>query len=1058
MAGQSALLSGGASAGGNAMDSVLELLERWVETRSDKLLFEFRNVHGAARHTYRSLLTAVDSLAGGLHGLQLAPGARVLLAFPPGLDTIISLLAAARAGLIAVPVALPRTANDAAMRRLLAVQGDCAASALLCPDAQLARLSALCAAQPALSHLRLSATGALSASAPPPTVAQQEILFLQYTSGSTGTPRGVIVTHRNVIENARATVSCVPIGVSWLPQHHDMGLIGYHLFPIIAGGASYSMAPTDFLRRPASWLRLISEVGASHTSAPDFAYEYCLRPGKITAAELEGLDLSSLQVMMNGGEPVRPESMRRFQQRYAPYGLKPEACMVAYGLAEATLSVTQRGRGSLRLARAPLRAGLALPVTGDETGIEIASCGQPVPGVSVSIAGAGGLADVIGEVLVSGASVTPGYWNAPQQAGQLHSGDLGFLHGGELFICGRQKELLIVGGANFYPDDLEAAASSEHASLRARGICAFQDSGGRVVLLAEVEPAAVAPDPARLASAVRRTCGLLPDAVHVVGPHSICLTTSGKLARAETRQRWEAGALAVRASWTAGGQTVQPGLAEPLTWRTAVQAVFARQGVSAADAGVPLGALGIDSLALASMQLELEDVLRACGAGGVAEACDAPILQQVSLNMLVEVLAPMDQADARACAAALDGLLALKATFDSAIGMRMQADCQLAWPSNDARAPARTGRAILLTGATGFFGPFLLHELMHQTDAEIIVLVRAENADAGLRRVEAALARALLWTPALWLRVRAVCGDLGQTHFGLPDDAWAALVEQVGAIYHNGAMVNYVATYDAMRAANVEGTRTALALARASGAVLQHISSTFIFGWSARGILMEQDCNPGMQALDFGYAQTKWVAEQLCLSARAQGADVRIFRPSLISVSTAGAGDQDDVALRLLAFMIRHGVAVDTPNQLSIVAADVIAHNVVGISLQERAPAHALHVTADRYYSMTELTRVLEREHGLRFRYLDIPHFIDALNQRCTADDPVFPLLDFFNRSAGKIAAMQLKRYSSEVYQRERAHLADARPDPSLSQTGFYLLRYLRERGWIAQVRAVPVA
>lgn len=272
----------------------------------------------------------------------------------------------------------------------------------------------------------------------------------------------------------------------------------------------------------------------------------------------------------------------------------------------------------------------------------------------------------------------------------------------------------------------------------------------------------------------------------------------------------------------------------------------------------------------------------------------------------------------------------------------------------------------------------------------------------------------------------------------------------MGEVFHNGACVNYVMTYEAMRSVNVDGTRTALQLVRDAGCcTLQLISSTFIFGWSAKGVLLEPDANAEMAALDFGYAQSKWVAEQQALAAAAAGMDVRIYRPSLISVSTQGAGDDNDVALRMLAFMIRHGVAVDTPNQLSIVGADIIAHNIVGISRQPRGPGTPLHVTADNYYSMTQLTRVIERDYGYRFSYYDIPHFIDELNRRCTASDPVFPLLDFFNRSAEKIAAMQLKRYSSSGYQLLRGQLADPMPDPTLTETASYLMRYLQEQGMI---------
>jgi len=302
-----------------------------------------------------------------------------------------------------------------------------------------------------------------------------------------------------------------------------------------------------------------------------------------------------------------------------------------------------------------------------------------------------------------------------------------------------------------------------------------------------------------------------------------------------------------------------------------------------------------------------------------------------------------------------------------------------------------------------------------------------------------------------------VCGDLSLPRWGLGSRKWRDLACRVGEVFHNGACVNYVLTYEAMRDANVQGTRTALQLALDSGArAFSLISSTFIFGWTAKGVLLETDSNAEMQELDFGYAQSKWVAERQAQRARAHGLDVRVFRPALISVSTRGAGDSNDVAIRMLAFMIRHGIAVDTPNQLSMVAADVIARNIVGISRLSQCPTPAFHVTADRYYSITELTRMISRDYGYTFTYYDIPGFIAELNRRCSPTDSVYPLLDFFNRSADKMAAMQLKRYSSAAYQDARARLAKPLADPSLAQTAQYLMRYLLDRR-LVEPRGVAV-
>jgi thioester reductase-like protein len=236
---------------------------------------------------------------------------------------------------------------------------------------------------------------------------------------------------------------------------------------------------------------------------------------------------------------------------------------------------------------------------------------------------------------------------------------------------------------------------------------------------------------------------------------------------------------------------------------------------------------------------------------------------------------------------------------------------------------------------------------------------------------------------------------------------------------------------------------------------VHHISSTFIFGWTARGLLLEADSNDPMADLDFGYAQTKWVGEQLVLAARSQGVDARIYRPAIVSASTGGIGHPADVTVRMLAFMINHGIAVDTANQLSILPADVAADNIAAIIGQDDPPARTFHVTTD-YYNIVDLTRVLTAEHGYDFIYHDIPCFIAEMNRRCAKTDPLYPLLDFFNGSAARIAAMQLKRYSNSGYHEARARSRGGRADPALSATVASIVSYLRTQGLVRRPSDPP--
>jgi thioester reductase-like protein len=388
---------------------------------------------------------------------------------------------------------------------------------------------------------------------------------------------------------------------------------------------------------------------------------------------------------------------------------------------------------------------------------------------------------------------------------------------------------------------------------------------------------------------------------------------------------------------------------------------------------------------------------------------------------------------------------------------KMREDARLPLP---VLPPARSGPPsnILLTGATGFLGPFLLSNLLGQTAYTIHALIRATDATHGLDRIVASLHQAHLWSPSLEAEVRArvqvICGDLAEPDLGIGAAAFQRLAETIDAIVHNGALVNYVRTYDALRPTNVAGTRELLRLAMTTHRKTFHlVSSTFIYGWSTLPVVGEWDANEQMSGLDFGYSQTKWVAEQLALAAQRQGLDVRIYRPSLISPTSTGFGSLDDILVRLTAFMIEHGLAVNALNQVSLLPADLIADHIValvGLPTDDTISS-VFNMTADDYYNLGDITRVLSERFGYRFTYHDIPSFAEQLNRRCAPRDPMYPLVDFLTRSADKIAAMRDKRYDNSQYQQARALAKVHLREPALTDTVENLVRFLRSKGLITE-------
>jgi acyl-CoA synthetase (AMP-forming)/AMP-acid ligase II len=400
------------------------------------------------------------------------------------------------------------------------------------------------------------------------------VAFLQYTSGSTSTPKGVIVTHANILANQRMIAggfgsSERSVVGSWLPLYHDMGLIGCVMHPLFLGAPGYLMSPVEFLKAPVTWLRMISRYRVTLAGGPNFAYERCVR--KVTPAQRVGLDLSSWTIAFNGAEPIRAETVDAFTAAFRDTGFRPEAMYPCYGLAEATLYVT--GEPPLRgpVIRAfgvdeLERDGRAAP-TADPGGRRLVSSGRtwgaqrivvvdPLEGRPLPDGG-------VGEIWVRGPNVAKGYWNRAGASAEtfdarlpdgdgpyLRTGDLGFLLEGELYVTGRIKDLIVVRGRNHYPQDLERTA--EEADSRARAGCGvafgIEENGAeQVVIVQEVERDLSPEDLARLARAIRRAVAsahdLSPRAVVLLPPGEIPKTSSGKIQRGLTRERYLDGAL-----------------------------------------------------------------------------------------------------------------------------------------------------------------------------------------------------------------------------------------------------------------------------------------------------------------------------------------------------------------------------------------------------------------------------------------------------------------------------------------------------------------------------------
>jgi thioester reductase-like protein len=1052
-------------------------MDHWAAVHPEKCFSAFLDRQGKPRetHTYQSFEARTRFLAEYLHDdTSLQHGDRVALVYPPGLEMVAAFVACARIGAIPVPVPPATSVAKGGAARLRSVMLDSGA-ALALTDSSLGSapedpLASLGIQWLATDRRQGVARGGSTGS---PT----QTLFLQYTSGSTGVPKGVVVSHQNVIHNSHSTIGHQAIGVSWLPQFHDMGLIGAYLFQIVTGGTIYGFSPLDFLRRPALWLETLSRNQATYTSSPNFGYEYCLSPERVPDAQLAGLDLSTVQVFMNASETVRPSTYRGFLERFEKYGLRPEALVAAYGLAENTLAVASSGRQSVRIDRKSLYAR-AVVIAAEDTPldqqVELISCGKPLAGIHARIVdpdtGEAVESDGIGEIWLAGQSTCQAYWNMPELSkhvfgnsitadsrAYLRTGDLGFLRDGELFVCGRLKDIVILRGQNYYPEDLEAAVERTSEKIQFGSVAAFRGTDGeeRLIVVIGLGSLGDPPHPDEITSSLRAYGYTGPHTIVFVRRQAIKRTTSGKVARSATRDKWLDGSLRTIETHLRDGDAAGLNGAHTLDVRSHYERFLAAYALSGDENARP-GDIGLGSLAIAELLVVLERAVAQADAHDLQETLHMPLLQRLTIAEISALVRGLQEGSADWAVNLRAELNEVKRELDESQATAMRNDALLDLPGAGTVPRADcTFNQVLLTGATGFLGPFLLRSLLDQGSADYTVLMRGTDPAAARERLTTALEAAGLYdlrtAETFAARVHVICGDLASPRLGLSDRGWAQLAETIDTIVHNGAWVDYVLDYDALRSANVEGTRELLRLACVARRKQFHfISSTTIFGWSDKRNLFERDSNPEMAGLDFGYAQTKWVSEQLVLQAREQGIDAQIYRPAFLTASTAGFGHATDIVVRLLSFMIKYGVSFDTDIQLSFMPVDIAAHNIAAVMASSTQPQEpVLHVTIDEYFNMVDLTTQISKDFGILFRYVDMAEFSREMKRLGSVVDPIFPMVDFIVRSHSKVVVMEQKRYRNAAFRLALEESGAGVPNASLQETVSFIMTHLRDRGML---------
>lgn len=922
------------------------------------------------------------------------PGERAILLFAPGLDFITAFYGCLRAGITAVPVPPPDPARlSATLPRLLGIVADAKPSAVLTTAAIAFMAQGLggdIAKVPWIAVDELA-----DAKAPAHTAEPNDLAFLQYTSGSTGEPRGVRVTHQNLVANLQMITDgfglnrpgVVGQGVSWLPFYHDMGLIGKVLGPVYIGACATMFSPLDFLKRPMRWLEVISRYRiVSMSGAPDFAYAYTVK--RAEPALFSKLDLSNWEYAFCGAEPVRAETFKLFSDTFAPCGFNPNVFMPGYGLAEATVFVSARRVGAppkiQGFSAEGLKRGRALP--GNQ---KLVSCGVPPSGTKLLIVDPNTQKPLshghIGEIWIAGPHVSAGYWGkdgdpsfgAMTSDGEgpfLRSGDLGFVdQDGDLYISGRAKDVMIIRGRNIHPHDIEASAEGAHPAIRLGGLSAFGvEKGGEehIVMLCEVDakkPVSAAEVASALRDAVGKAHGVELETVVLVPPRTILRTTSGKIRRNSCRDLYMSGEMPKVAEEHLGDKAAARMERKAQGTLSAAELVAFMQGwiqervrpgpVRPSDS---FTSLGLDSLNLMWLSGDLEKLL---GFEVPVQTLYGGTLKTTAavLSMAHRRLAPEKPRD-------LEG----DARLDPAIAPR------------SLPVVARPEAPWFMTGATGFLGAYVLSNLLARMQSPVICLIRAASDQAAMDRLMDTWAQlGLPGAETLRSRVRAVAGDLSRPHFGLTSARWDELAQTVGTVMHVGAEIDWIKPYSSLKPVNLEGTREVVALCCEASAPMHYVSTIGVFPLAEDVPLPfgeDVDIQNG-DKLQLGYTQSKWAAEKLLEHARARGLPVTVYRPGFVagdSRTGAELSSEHQLFYAFLAGTIQMGEVPALEKVVDASPVDWVGEAIAALSLHPEAQNKRFNLINPQPVRQRALYEIMRR-YGYTLKEVSYPRFRERI-------------------------------------------------------------------------------
>jgi thioester reductase-like protein len=997
--------------------TIIDYLEQRAADDPDKIVYHFVSYADGnpveSTLSYRGLRDKARALAAGLQARGLGQGDRVIVPSLQMADDFIGYYGCVYAGVPFILLPPPVDANKT-LRFRAAIES--AEPALVLTSnvldhvlGGLPALASLLGRDPS-GFLDINRAGD-GASYRPVELTERSVAYIQYSSGSTSAPKGVIVSHGNVLANVEAGLRVIENNppsrtyLLWAPVFHNVGLIT-SFSTVVAGMDCVWIKPMDFMAKPVRWFERITHHRADYTFASNSAVNYCTRA--IQPDSIAGLDLSSLVSLGNGSEPIDMDTLYSFTNAFRSIGFKLEMFNPGYGLAEATSMASASTSGPVVRfvdSAALGRDQFVEVVPSHPKAKEIVAVGRLAWGNHGLIVdpdtGALEPDGTIGELWIRGPSNALGYWHheddtahtfgATHPAAEgtyLRTGDLAAIRDGYLFITGRAKELIIINGHNFYSTDLQQTIKKEVPELKLVPFFTFsvaQDKREKVISVAE--PVGIAPSEFRrlaneVVAAIGKTWEFSPDDILFVAEGSLPRTDTGKVQLLKLRQQYVEGKLQPVFSLRGAGGAERTAIAPTTETEAAVHALFTRllgrnEPISTDDNFFQHGGDSLTSAELVAaiaqnhgVEIPLKLFLGQPTIAGIAQIIDS-VKRGASVSQLRR-----EKPD-----------LWAEVALDESIRPIPGA------PPPDRMNPA----AVLITGGTGFVGAYLIRELIARTRAKIYCLVRAETEAAALDRLVRNAQHYRIWSEAWRDRLIPVIGDAGRPRLGLAPAMFEQLARTVDAIYHSAALLNFMYPYVGLKDVNVKGTEECLRLAALHRAkAFHHISTFSVFDNPSyyTGEAQENDPLESPDGYFVGYIESKWVAEKLVHLARSRGLSCSIYRPGEVSGDVVSGVWNEDAVVRNLVSTIQLGAMPDVAVRFRITPVDYVARGIVALSLLPESEGNAYNLVNQDSKSFRELAG-FAREYGYPVALSPLPEWKERLF-RADASNALKPLEPLF--------------------------------------------------------------